>query len=122
MNESMDDPAGALGFALLKGLKVRIKFIYLFIFIIVIQGVENIYAQHKPLIENILEQVIKCKLREASYPYLGTSQLKDRPQDIIVFMIGGATHEEALVVHNLNRQTPGVRIVLGATAVHNMNS
>ncbi|ELT93726.1 hypothetical protein CAPTEDRAFT_126905 [Capitella teleta] len=87
-----------------------------------LKGVENIYAQHKPLLHNILDQVIRSKLREASYPYLGTSQLKDRPQDIIVFIIGGATHEEAIAVHNLNRQTPGVRIVLGGSCIHNMNS
>lgn len=90
--------------------------------VIRLQGVENIYAQHKPLLHNILDQVIRSKLREASYPYLGTSQLKDRPQDIIVFIIGGATHEEAIAVHNLNRQTPGVRIVLGGSCIHNMNS
>ena len=42
-----------------------------------------------------------------------------RPQDIIVFIIGGATYEEALTVYNLNRTTPGVRIVLGGTTVHN---
>lgn len=42
-----------------------------------------------------------------------------RPQDIIVFVIGGATYEEALTVYNLNRTTPGVRIVLGGTTVHN---
>lgn len=42
-----------------------------------------------------------------------------RPQDIIVFVIGGATYEEALTVYNLNRATPGVRTVLGGTTVHN---
>lgn len=42
-----------------------------------------------------------------------------RPQDIIVFLIGGATFEEALTVYNLNRNTPGVRIVLGGSCVHN---
>ncbi|GAB1287862.1 Vacuolar protein sorting-associated protein 45 [Apodemus speciosus] len=45
--------------------------------------------------------------------------LRDRPQDIIVFVIGGATYEEALTVYNLNRTTPGVRIVLGGTTIHN---
>lgn len=34
-------------------------------------------------------------------------------------MIGGATYEEALTVHTLNRSTPGVRVVLGSTAVLN---
>lgn len=42
-----------------------------------------------------------------------------RPQDIIVFIIGGATYEEALSVYNLNRSMPGVRIVLGGTTIHN---
>lgn len=34
-------------------------------------------------------------------------------------MIGGATYEEALTVHTLNKTTPGVRVVLGSTAVLN---
>ena len=89
-------------------------FIYLYL-----QGVENVYTQHKPLLFSILDQLIKGKLKEASYPYLGTGQLKDRPQDIIVFIIGGCTYEEALAVHNFNRTMPGVRIVLGGTTIHN---
>lgn len=44
-----------------------------------------------------------------------------RPQDIIVFIVGGATYEESLAVHNLNK-TLGVRIVLGATTIHNSKS
>ena len=42
------------------------------------QGVENVYTQHKPLLYTLLDQLIKGKLKEASYPYLGTGQLKDR--------------------------------------------
>ena len=41
-----------------------------------------------------------------------------RPQDVLVFVVGGATYEEALCVYNLNRSVPGVRIVLGGTTVH----
>ncbi|XP_025077433.1 vacuolar protein sorting-associated protein 45-like [Pomacea canaliculata] len=84
-----------------------------------LKGVENVYTQHKPLLQCILDQLIKGKLKEASYPYLGTSQLKDRPQDVIVFIIGGCTYEEALAVYQVNRTTPGVRVVLGGTTVHN---
>ncbi|XP_005107406.1 vacuolar protein sorting-associated protein 45 [Aplysia californica] len=87
-----------------------------------LKGVENVYTQHKPLLFTILDQLIKGKLKEASYPYLGTGQLKDRPQDIIVFIIGGCTYEEALAVHNFNRMMPGVRIVLGGTTLHNSKS
>lgn len=42
-----------------------------------------------------------------------------RPQDVIVFIIGGCTYEEALAVYQVNRTTPGVRVVLGGTTVHN---
>lgn len=45
-----------------------------------------------------------------------------RPQDIIVFMIGGTTYEESLTVHNLNKQNPGIKIILGGTTIHNSAS
>jgi len=84
-----------------------------------LKGVENVYTQHQPFLHETLDHLIKGKLKENVYPYLGPSTLRDRPQDIIVFIIGGATYEEALTVYNLNRTTPGVRIVLGGTTVHN---
>lgn len=87
-----------------------------------LKGVENVYTQHKPLLFSVLDQCIKGKLKEGAYPYLGPSQLRDRPQDIIVFIIGGSTYEEAYNVHQFNKSTPGVRIVLGGTAIHNFTS
>ena len=47
-------------------------------------------------------------------------QINFRPQDVIVFIIGGSTYEEALAVHTLNKTTPGVRIILGGNTIHNM--
>ncbi|XP_049736280.1 vacuolar protein sorting-associated protein 45 isoform X2 [Elephas maximus indicus] len=87
-----------------------------------LKGVENVYTQHQPFLHETLDHLIKGRLKENQYPYLGPSTLRDRPQDIIVFVIGGATYEEALTVYNLNRTTPGVRIVLGGTTVHNTKS
>ncbi|XP_078689211.1 vacuolar protein sorting-associated protein 45-like isoform X1 [Branchiostoma floridae x Branchiostoma belcheri] len=87
-----------------------------------LKGVENVYTQHTSLLQDVLDQLIKGKLKDGSYPYLGTSTLRDRPQDIIVFTIGGVTYEESLAIHNMNRTTPGVRIVLGGTTVHNTKS
>ncbi|NXN12889.1 VPS45 protein, partial [Indicator maculatus] len=86
---------------------------------VALQGVENVYTQHQPLLQETLDQLIKGKLKDSHFPYLGPSTLRDRPQDIIVFIIGGATYEEALTVYNLNRTNPGVRIVLGGTTIHN---
>uniref|UniRef100_A0A8C0Y678 Vacuolar protein sorting 45 homolog n=1 Tax=Cyprinus carpio carpio TaxID=630221 RepID=A0A8C0Y678_CYPCA len=87
-----------------------------------LKGVENVYTQHQPLLHDTLDQLIKGRLKDSQFPYLGPSSLRDRPQDIIVFIIGGATYEEALTVYNLNRTMPGVRIVLGGTAIHNTKS
>ncbi|NXE69343.1 VPS45 protein, partial [Calcarius ornatus] len=84
-----------------------------------LKGIENVYTQHQPLLQETLDQLIKGKLKDSQYPYLGPNTLRDRPQDIIVFLIGGATYEEALAVFNLNRSNPGVRIVLGGTTIHN---
>uniref|UniRef100_A0A8C7FP32 Vacuolar protein sorting 45 homolog n=1 Tax=Oncorhynchus kisutch TaxID=8019 RepID=A0A8C7FP32_ONCKI len=84
-----------------------------------LKGVENVYTQHAPLLQETLDQLIKGRLKDSHFPYLGPSSLRDRPQDIIVFVIGGATYEEALAIYNLNRTVPGVRIVLGGTTIHN---
>ncbi|KAF8501044.1 Sec1 family-domain-containing protein [Russula emetica] len=50
-----------------------------------------------------------------------------RPQDVIIFIIGGATYEEARTVALLNQEpasgsTGGARLLLGGTCVHNSMS
>ncbi|XP_063833288.1 uncharacterized protein LOC135082424 [Ostrinia nubilalis] len=89
-----------------------------------LNGVENIYTQHTPVLKDTLEDLIKGKLRENLYPTLGgdDSGYGRRPQDIIVFMVGGTTYEEALSVHQVNQAYPGVRVVLGGTTIHNSTS
>ncbi|XP_066994059.1 vacuolar protein sorting-associated protein 45 isoform X2 [Anabrus simplex] len=86
-----------------------------------LSGVENVYTQHNPLLKETLEDLIKGKLKESSFPYLGKEQIRGRPQDIIVFIIGGATYEESLTVYQMNKTFP-VRIVLGGTTIHNSAS
>lgn len=44
---------------------------------------------------------------------------RDKPQDIIIFMVGGTTYEEAKLIAQVNASTPGVRVVLGGTSVLN---
>ncbi|KAJ8660388.1 hypothetical protein O0I10_003845 [Lichtheimia ornata] len=89
-----------------------------------LKGVENVYTQHTPLIGETLDMLIKARLRDTTYPYIpGQAQaVRERPQDIIVFIIGGATFEEARYIAQLNAATPGVRIVLGGTTIHNSTS
>ncbi|GJN68261.1 vacuolar protein sorting-associated protein 45 [Purpureocillium lilacinum] len=85
-----------------------------------LKGVENVYTQHTTLLESTLQSLIKGKLREQQYPFVdGGGSTRDKPQDIIVFMVGGATYEEAKMIAGVNASTPGVRVVLGGTSIHN---
>ncbi|KAL8861379.1 MAG: hypothetical protein Q9178_002252 [Gyalolechia marmorata] len=85
-----------------------------------LQGVENVYTQHTPRLEATLQNLIKARLKEQQYPFVeGGGSTRDKPQDIIVFMIGGATYEEAKMIAQINASSPGVRVVLGATTIHN---
>ncbi|KAH8909589.1 GIDA-domain-containing protein [Coniochaeta sp. PMI_546] len=85
-----------------------------------LKGVENVYTQHSPLLETTLQNLIKGKLRETQYPFVdGGGTTRDKPQDVIVFIVGGATYEEAKTVAGINAATPGIRVVLGGTTVHN---
>ena len=88
-----------------------------------IKGVQNVYTQHSPRLENTLQNLIKGRLKELQYPFLeGGGHTRDKPQDIIVFMVGGTTYEEAKCVAMVNASVPGVRVVLGGTSVHNSST
>ncbi|WKT44201.1 hypothetical protein QSH57_009054 [Fusarium oxysporum f. sp. vasinfectum] len=85
-----------------------------------LKGVENVYTQHSPLLETTLQNLIKGRLKDQQYPFVeGGGTTKDKPQDIIVFIAGGATYEEAKMIAELNASSPGVRVVLGGTTIHN---
>lgn len=83
-----------------------------------LRGVENVYTQHSPKLETTLQDLIKGRLSTAAYPFL-EGQTRDKPQDIVVFIVGGTTYEEAKMVAQVNASSPGVRVVLGGTGVVN---
>lgn len=35
------------------------------------QGVENVYTQHQPLLFQTMESIIKGRLRDVDYPFIG---------------------------------------------------
>ena len=64
-----------------------------------------------------------------SHPYLvgkppGAGTGNDPvPEDIIVFMAGGVTYEEATKIDEFNRTNPfKVKVVLGGSTIHNSTS
>lgn len=101
-----------------------------------LKGVENVYTQHTPHLSQTLENLFKGRLREASYPFVespGPNSSLQRPQDVIIFMIGGTTYEEARTVALFNQDPvtasnggianpAGVRLLLGGTCVHNSST
>jgi vacuolar protein sorting-associated protein 45 len=65
--------------------------------------VKNVFTQHKPLLHNTLEKLFKGKLSESTFPAIGQSD-RNVPREVIVFIVGGVTYEEALTVHLFNTQ------------------
>ncbi|KAF9013529.1 Sec1-like protein [Cyathus striatus] len=101
-----------------------------------LKGVENVYTQHTPHLSQTLENLFKGRLKDTSYPFVdgtGPNVGLQRPQDVIIFMIGGTTYEEARTVTLFNQDPvgasnggitnpSGIRLLLGGTFVHNSSS
>ncbi|KAG8993079.1 vacuolar protein sorting-associated protein 45 [Tulasnella sp. JGI-2019a] len=102
-----------------------------------LKGVENVYTQHSPHLVETLELLFKGRLREISYPFLDPAKAStglggsnstgqnagQRPQDVIVFMVGGTTYEEAHAISKVNRDLGNsARVLLGGTCIHNSSS
>ncbi|KIR58592.1 hypothetical protein I314_05431 [Cryptococcus bacillisporus CA1873] len=97
-----------------------------------LKGVENVFTQHTPHLSQTLDLLLKGRLKETSYPFLegDESARTQRPQDIIIFMLGGTTYEEARAVALLNQKLAsdlaggpgGTRILLGGSTIHNSSS
>ena len=107
---------------------------------LIAQGVENVYTQHTPHLAETIDLLLKGRLKESSYPYIDGQNISphgmSRPQDIIIFIVGGTTYEEAKTVAQLNAQfaaghslagsigpagpvSQNTRLILGGTCVHN---
>ena len=88
-----------------------------------LKGVENVYTQHAPLLTKTIEALIKGRLSDLQYPFvINTPSVREKPQDIIIFMVGGTTYEEARAVAQMNVSFQGIRLVLGGTTIHNSQS
>lgn len=87
-----------------------------------LEGVENVYSQHVPLLMETLDLVNKSKLKDQHYPAV-TCVSAAKPREVIVFMVGGVTYEEATKVAELNASAnSGLKVILGGSYVHNSTS
>ena len=86
-----------------------------------INGVDNVYTQHTTLLAQTLEGLAKGKLNEKHFPAVG-KDVGGRPTEVLVFVVGGATFEEATAVTTFNSANPGMRVILGCSCIHNSTS
>ncbi|KPA80183.1 vacuolar protein sorting-associated protein 45- like protein [Leptomonas pyrrhocoris] len=109
--------------------------------------VGNIYTQHEPVLKRTLLQLYSGQLESAAYPYLsqptsssggggGMTSVEYKPKEVMVYMCGGYTFEEAALIHAVNTQTAfkpndvsnfatgglGVRASIGGEATLNSKS
>ncbi|KAK9944062.1 hypothetical protein M0R45_009646 [Rubus argutus] len=82
-------------------------------------GVENVYTQHQPLLFQTMESIIKGRLRDVDYPFVGNHFQQGRPQEVIIFIVGGTTYEESRAVALQNAMNTGIRFILGGSVVLN---
>lgn len=87
-----------------------------------LKGVENVFTQHTCLLKETLEDIFKGRDVDPLYPAINSELVPFRrpPQEVVVFIVGGATYEEALSVHHLNNT--GYKVILGGTTIHNSSS
>lgn len=83
---------------------------------------ESIYTKHKSCLFNMIGQMVKGKLNEKEFPFATQSPRDTKTKDIIVFILGGATYQEAKEVAAFNNSGEGYNIILGGTTVHNSKS
>ena len=89
-----------------------------------VSGMENHYTQHQPLLYNILDSILKGKLKDSAFPLANDSKKSSsgdvsKPSEIIVFIVGGATFEEATKIAAFNAANPSMKVLLGGSCVHN---
>jgi vacuolar protein sorting-associated protein 45 len=93
-----------------------------------LQGVDNVYTQHTPLLSETVQQLGRGELPPGSYPFMGGAEealawqalaRKAPPREAVVFVLGGTTYEEAKCMAEWNEKHPELRVVLGGSGVLN---
>ncbi|XP_055833150.1 vacuolar protein sorting-associated protein 45 homolog isoform X1 [Solanum dulcamara] len=84
-----------------------------------LKGVENVYTQHQPLLFQTMENITRGRLRDVDFPYVGNHFQQARPQEVVIFIVGGTTYEESRSVALQNSTNSGIRFILGGSALLN---
>jgi len=89
-----------------------------------IKGVENIFTQHKPLLHETLGKLVGGRLPSQHFPYIEGKDIKEKHDEVFVYIVGGVTYEEAACVQQFqnSKDNAGVRFILGGSCIHNSSS
>ena len=93
-----------------------------------LKGVSNVLMRYEPLLQARLSAIKLAglnALRENEFKILGQQKTAAvRPQNLIVFMVGGTSYAEARCVAEFNKeqQDRGMQVILGSNTVHNTRS
>lgn len=84
-----------------------------------VKGVDNVLTEFCPNLQDILNDILKGnKLKESRFAFAGQRLIEGIPKRIIVYIVGGITYDEALVVDQFNR-SGSCKIIIGGDLVHN---
>jgi vacuolar protein sorting-associated protein 45 len=91
-----------------------------------IRGVQNVFAQHEPLVHEIMTDLTKGRLAKPQYPFVGTELPPGELGVVVIFVLGGVTYEESVFVARANTAAAdaglATRFILAGTAIHNSRS
>lgn len=92
-----------------------------------VQGVSNVYSQHVPVLLDTVNAIVRGKLRYESHPDVNSKPKgmsdKEIPDELIIFMVGGITYEEATKINEFNKANSGnMHVLLGGSTIHNSTS
>lgn len=94
-----------------------------------VQGVQNVYAQHIPLLMDTVQSAVRGKLQTSTHPFVpGSADVAVQPEmaipeEILIYMVGGITYEEGTKVSEFNVANQGrIKVILGGSTVHNSTS
>lgn len=100
-------------------------------FITSVQGVQNVYAQHIPVLMDTIQSAIRGKLPTHTHPFVqgsyeaGIQHPPEAlvPEELLIYIVGGVTYEEGTKVSEFNAANQGrFRVILGGSTVHNSTS
>ena len=83
--------------------------------------VENLLLAHKPALLNTISLAMQGKLTTQKFSTLQPFNYNERPENLIVFMVGGATFQEAREL-STTYNTESDRVIMGGTYMHNSRS